>query len=187
MANFIETQIDELRAVLESAKVLAPEIEKAALYASECINNGGTIFSCGNGGSAADAMHLAEELSGRYKNNRKALRGLALNADPTAITCIANDFGYDNLFSRQLEAFGKEGDLLVLFSSSGNSKNQLNAIEQAKQMGVKTFLVTGKSGGICKGKADFEIVVPSNTGARVQEVHTMVLHILIEYIEKNLK
>lgn len=187
MKEFVENQISELIEVLNNTKSISAEISNAMQLASDCINNGNTIFSCGNGGSAADSMHLAEELSGRFKENRRALKGLSLNADPTAITCIANDFGFDKLFSRQLEAFGKKGDLLILFSSSGNSKNQLFAIEKAKEMGVNTLLISGKSGGICKGKATTEIIVPSNTGARVQEVHTLILHLIIEAIEKNLK
>ncbi len=176
----------ELESVVLASKQLVVEISAAAECCASCIVNGGTIFTCGNGGSAADAMHFAEELSGRYKNTRRALSGLCLNADPSAITCIANDFGFESLFSRQLEAYGKAGDLLVLFSSSGNSINQINAIHKAKELGIGTLLLCGKDGGKCKGLADVEVIIPSQNGARVQEMHGFLLHAIIEEIEASI-
>lgn len=181
-----EKNIDELIDTLKSLKKLSPQIAQAAKMCSDCINRGNSIFSCGNGGSAAAAMHFAEELSGRYKNDRRALPGLCLNSDPCAITCTANDFGFEKIFARQLEAFAKRGDTLALFSSSGNSPNLLEAISAAKKLGVSTAMFCGNGGGKCAGLADVEIIVPSNNGARVQEAHELLLHTIIEEIEANL-
>ena len=141
------------------------------------------ILICGNGGSAADAMHLAEELVGRYRHNRRALAAVALNSDATALTCIANDFGYDAVFSRQVEALGQKGDVLVVFTTSGNSANILNAVAAAKKRGVITVALLGKAGGKAKGRADHEIIIASDDGARVQEAHTLILHLWLELIE----
>ena len=142
-------------------------------------------MTCGNGGSAADAMHLAEELVGRYNRERRALAALCLNADPTAITCICNDYGYENVFSRGVEALGKPGDVLVGFTTSGNSINILNAFAAAAKLGVVTVLLAGKDGGKARGACDHEIIVPSHNTARIQEVHTLVLHQWLENIDAN--
>ena len=158
--------------------------EKLAAAAVATLRAGGKILSCGNGGSAADALHLAEELTGRYRGNRRSLAGLCLNADSTALTCIGNDFGFDVIFSRQIEGLAAKGDLLVCFSTSGNSPNILNALDAAKRLGVKTAVLLGKGGGKAKGRADFEIIVASNDSGRVQEAHTVVLHALLEIIER---
>lgn len=145
---------------------------------------GGKLLTCGNGGSAADAMHLAEELIGRYKHNRPALAAICLNADPTAITCIANDFGFDAVFSRQIEGLAQPHDLLVCFTTSGNSPNILRALAAAKKVGLKSVALLGKDGGQAKGRADIEIIVPVTDTARVQEAHTLLLHTLLEVIEE---
>ncbi|NJL18781.1 MAG: SIS domain-containing protein [Bdellovibrionaceae bacterium] len=138
------------------------------------------------GGSAADALHLCEELVGRYRKDRKALPALCLNADVTALTCIANDWNFDHVFRRQLEAFGREGDLLVAFSTSGNSANILEALRGAKERGVGTLLLTGKDGGRAREWADHSIVVPSQNTARIQEMHTWILHVILERVEQEL-
>ncbi len=145
---------------------------------------GHKILSCGNGGSAADALHLAEELVGRYRGNRRSLPAVCLSADATALTCIGNDFGFDEVFARQVEGLGVSGDLLVVFSSSGNSPNILRALDAARQRGVKTVALLGKGGGRAKGRADFEIIVDSADSGRVQEAHTIVMHALLEVIER---
>jgi len=144
---------------------------------------GGKILTAGNGGSAADAMHLAEELVGRYKGNRRALGAVALNSDATALTCIANDFSFDEIYSRQIEALGRKGDVLVVFSTSGNSPNILNALDAAKRNGMVAVALLGKSGGKAKDRADHEIIIASQDGARVQEAHTLILHLWLELIE----
>lgn len=151
-----------------------------------CIARGGTVFSCGNGGSAADAMHFAEELSGKYRLPRKALRGACLNSDAAALTCIANDFGYENVFSRQIEALAREGDIILCFSSSGESENLVRAILRARELGIVSIALSGRGGGRCAKLADISLVVPSDDGARVQEVHGLILHSIIETIESEI-
>jgi D-sedoheptulose 7-phosphate isomerase len=156
----------------------------AAVVAS--LKSGGKLLTCGNGGSAADAMHLAEELVGRYKNNRRSLPAISLNADATLLTCIGNDFSFDEVFSRQVEGLANKNDLLICFSTSGNSPNILRALDAAKAKGVKSVALLGKGGGKAAGKADLEIVVASTDGGRVQEAHTLILHALLEVIEREI-
>jgi D-sedoheptulose 7-phosphate isomerase len=158
--------------------------DQAATAVVAALQTGGKILSCGNGGSAADALHLAEELIGRYRHSRIPLPGIALNADPTAITCIANDFGYDEIFARQIEGLGQPGDILVSFTTSGNSANVLRAIAAAGQRGMKTVSFLGKNGGQARGKSDFEIIVPGADTARIQEAHTLLMHALLERVEQ---
>ena len=150
------------------------------------LKSGGKLLTCGNGGSAADAMHLAEELVGRYKNNRRALPAISLSADATLLTCIGNDFSFDEVFSRQIEGLANKNDLLICFSTSGNSPNILRALDAAKAKGVKSVALLGKGGGKAAGKADLEIVVAGADGGRVQEAHTLILHALLEVIEREI-
>lgn len=183
--------LEELK---EAAKVLEQffsneqnlsQIEAAAHLMSEAINNGGKIFSCGNGGSHCDAMHFAEELTGRYRENRKALPAIAIS-DPSHMSCVSNDFGYDFVFSRYIEGLGNEGDVLLGISTSGNSKNVLRAAEMARQKKMKVVALTGKNGGELADLADVEIRVPHMGYAdRIQEIHIKVIHILIQLIEKH--
>lgn len=175
--------VDELRAVLEAAHALTPAVEAVGAAILASLKAGGTLLTCGNGGSAADALHLAEELVGRYSRERRALPAICLNADPTAITCICNDYGYEHVFSRGVEALARRGDVLVGFSTSGNSANVLAAFTAAKKKGVITVLLAGKDGGKARGTCDHEIVVPSKNTARIQEVHTLVLHQWLEGID----
>lgn len=160
--------------------------QQLAAAAVHCLQTGGKILTCGNGGSAADAMHLAEELVGRYRQNRRPLPALALNADPTVLTCIANDYGFDAVFSRQVSALAGPNDLLVCFSTSGNSPNILAALRTAKTCGAKTAAFLGKDGGAARSEADWAIVVASADTARIQEAHTLLLHALLEAIERAL-
>ncbi len=148
-----------------------------------CLQEGNKVLTCGNGGSAADALHLAEELVGRYERDRRAWPAVSLAADPTALTCIGNDFGFEFVFSRQVEALGKPGDVLVVFSTSGNSPNLVRALEAARRLELRSISLLGKTGGRCQGLADLEIIVPSLNGARVQEVHTFILHCWLTRIE----
>ena len=183
--------LDELR---EAAKTLdsflsndqsIKSIEAAALKMADCIKAGGKIFSCGNGGSHCDAMHFAEELTGRYRENRKALPAISIS-DPSHISCTANDFGYDYIFSRYIEGLGKPGDLMLGISTSGNSKNVLRAAEIAKQKKITVVALTGNNGGELADLADIEIRVPHLGYAdRIQEIHIKVIHILINLIEKH--
>lgn len=176
--------IPELIEVLAKCRALEPEIAATGDHLVACLRAGGKILSCGNGGSAADALHLAEELVGRYRRPRKALAGVCLSADGTALTCIGNDFGFDQVFARQVEALGKPGDVLVGFTTSGNSPNLLAAFAAAKAAGVKTILLAGKDGGRARGQCDRELIVPSDNGARVQEVHTLIIHSWLEVVDR---
>jgi D-sedoheptulose 7-phosphate isomerase len=175
--------LTELQAVLVACRMLAPAVERTSRALIESIQNGGKILTCGNGGSAADALHLAEELVGRYYIERRALPGLCLNADPTAITCICNDYGYENVFSRGVEALGRRGDVLVGFTTSGNSANVLAAFRAAAKAGITTILLAGRDGGNARDLCDHQVIVPCHNTARIQEVHTLVLHQWLEDID----
>lgn len=151
----------------------------------EAIKNKGKIISCGNGGSMCDAMHFAEELTGRYRDNRPALPAISIS-DPSHISCVANDYGYEFVFSRYLEAVGQQGDVLLAISTSGNSKNVLNAITVAKEKGMKVVGLTGKDGGKMATVCDVEIRAPHSSYAdRAQEIHIKCIHSLIDFIERN--
>ena len=139
---------------------------------------------CGNGGSAADAQHIAAELRGRFKKEREALAGIALTTDTSALSAIANDYGYELVFSRQVEAIGKKGDVLIAISTSGNSKNVINAINSAKKIGIKIITLTGKDGGEMKNLGDINIIVPSNNTPRIQEMHIMIGHMICALIDE---
>jgi len=162
------------------------KIDEAGTFMVRSLQNGGKLISCGNGGSMCDAMHFAEELTGRYRDTRKAIPAISIS-DPSHLSCVANDFGYDSVFSRFIEAFGKEGDVLLAISTSGNSKNVVKAIETAKSKGMKVIGLTGKDGGQMKELCDVEIRAPFSTFAdRAQEIHIKVIHSLIDFIERNL-
>ena len=162
-------------------------IHRALVVMVEALRNGNKIISCGNGGSMSDAMHFAEELSGRFRNERKALAALSIS-DPTHISCVANDYGYEHVFSRYIEALGRQGDVLLGISTSGNSNNVINALRAANEKEMKTVALTGKTGGIISNIADIEIRAPfSEFADRAQEIHIKVIHALIDGIEKELK
>jgi D-sedoheptulose 7-phosphate isomerase len=174
----------ELAAVLALAEqALSPELARSGARLIACLRAGGKILTCGNGGSAADALHLAEELVGRYRADRPALAALCLAADPTALTCIANDYGFAQIFARQVEALGRPGDVLIVFSTSGNSPNILAALQTARAGGLTTILAGGKDGGQALALADHALIVPSATTARIQEVHTLLIHTWLDQIE----
>lgn len=162
------------------------QIEAAAKMIADSFKQGGKVLSCGNGGSHCDAMHFAEELTGRYRDNRPGYPGIAIS-DPSHLSCVSNDFGYDYVFSRYVEAVGSKGDVLFGLSTSGNSGNILKAIEAAKAKGMKTIALTGKDGGKMAGLADVEIRVPHFGYADlIQEVHIKIIHIVIQLIEKEM-
>jgi D-sedoheptulose 7-phosphate isomerase len=190
------TAHDPVRAAFEeSAKTLAAFLaDKDALAnvqrfvdaAAKTLKGGGLLMSCGNGGSMCDAMHFAEEWTGRFRKDRAALSAIAFS-DPSQLTCIANDFGYDEVFARSVEAYGKKGDLLVVLSTSGESPNVLRALEVAKSKGVVTVGLLGKGGGKARTKVDIPIVVPlATTSDRIQEIHIKILHITIEAVERQM-
>lgn len=162
------------------------KVKEAGDLLVSMFRKGGKVFSCGNGGSLCDAMHFAEELTGRFRKDRIALPAIAIT-DASHLTCVSNDMGFDEVFSRSIEALGKEGDVLLAISTSGHSANILRAIETAHKKGMKVIGLTGKTGGDMKDCCDIAIVVPWNKYSdRIQEVHIKIIHILIEYIEKEL-
>lgn len=167
----------------------SPEAKEACLAFSrqivKTLKGGGRIYTCGNGGSYCDALHFAEELTGRYRKDRRPLPAMALGEGSHA-TCVANDFGFEFIFSRQIEAFGRPGDLLLSFSTSGKSKNVLNAIRKAKELGVYTVSLLGRDGGPAASISDLPIIVPAETSDRIQEVHLKLVHLAIETTEREL-
>jgi D-sedoheptulose 7-phosphate isomerase len=186
--NSIKKQFEEAQLVLNS--FIANEdnfrkIEQAGMLMCEAIKAGHMVISCGNGGSMSDAMHFAEELSGRYRGDRKSMPAISIS-DPTHITCVGNDYGFDFIFSRFIEGIGKSGDVLLAISTSGNSKNVLNAAKVAKEKGMKVIALTGKDGGALAEWSDVEIRAPHAPYAdRAQEIHIKIIHTLIGYIEEH--
>lgn len=159
------------------------ETEKVARDLASIFENGNKVLICGNGGSNCDALHFAEEFTGRFRKDRRALPAISLS-DSSHITCVGNDYGFDYIFSRGVEAYGKEGDMFIGISTSGNSANVIKAVEAAKKMGLKTAVLLGKDGGKLKGMCDYEFIIPGETSDRIQEIHMMILHIIIEGVEK---
>lgn len=145
--------------------------------------NDRTVFFVGNGGSAADCEHLAGELVGRYKKNRPPYRAISLTTDTSVITCIANDFGYEKIFERQLQGIGQKGDLLIAFSTSGKSKNIVNVLKMAKKLKINSFSLLGNKGGNCKKLSDYNYIVPSTSSANIQEVHHLIGHIFCSLVD----
>ncbi len=190
MINTIKNNFIEARQVLDdfiSNEYNWVALENAGNIMTEAMNTGHVIFSCGNGGSMCDAMHFAEELSGRFRDDRPSLPAIAIS-DASHITCVANDYGFDHIFSRFLEGWGKEGDVLLAISTSGNSKNIVNAARVALSKGMKIVALTGKTGGELATLAHAELRVPNTAYSdRVQEIHIKVIHSLIQYIELNIK
>ncbi len=187
LSTIILAELNEAATVLQSFlhdgnNIL--KIEEAATAIGNSIKSGGKVISCGNGGSHCDAMHFAEELTGRYRENRKALPAICIS-DPSHISCVSNDFGFEFVFSRYVEGLGNNGDVLLGISTSGNSANIINAVAAAKEKGMKTIVLTGKDGGKLAPMADIEIRVPHVGYAdRIQEIHIKVIHILMLLIER---
>jgi len=184
MMSHIQQDYFALKDCLERFAAQLNLVEKTGQLIVERLKAGRTIFACGNGGSATDSMHLCEELVGRYRGNRRPLPAVSLNTDSSVLTCIGNDYGFGSIFSRQVEALSREADILVGFSTSGNSQNILRAFQAAKERGVTNILLSGKDGGTIKNLADFSIIVPSENTARIQEIHTFILHAWLELVEK---
>ena len=182
LLSFPQT-LDVAKVVIEQCHALAPTVEQIGRLLISCLQSGGKLLTCGNGGSAADALHMAEELVGRYSKDRIALPAICLNSDVTVLTCIANDYGFDAVYSRQIQGLARRGDMMICFTTSGNSQNIIKAIEQANKMGLITILVTGKDGGRAKGLCELEVIVPSNVTARIQEIHTLLLHQWLEFVD----
>ena len=170
-------------AAARAAAQLGSEIIKATEMVRDTLSEGGTLFFAGNGGSAADAQHIATEYTIRYLRARRALRAIALTTDTSALTAAANDFSFDEVFSRQVEALGRAGDLLCVHTTSGNSPNCLRAVETAKALGMRTLALTAKDGGRIKGMADLTIIVPTDRTDRAQELHLNIQHAICDVID----
>jgi D-sedoheptulose 7-phosphate isomerase len=190
MGNVIIDQLKEAAGVLETFindQAAIDCIEQAAQVMADCIKSGGKIMTCGNGGSLCDAMHFAEELTGKFRAERIPLPAMSL-ADPAHITCVANDFGFEHIFSRYVDGLGKPGDVLLGISTSGNSSNVLNAAIAAQKKNMKIVALTGKNGGKLADLADIEIRVPhQGYSDRIQEIHIKIIHIIIFLIEQKVK
>ncbi|MCZ2357644.1 MAG: D-sedoheptulose 7-phosphate isomerase [Bacteroidia bacterium] len=183
--EMVQAAFDEMADALKrfSTTDSFQKVDIAATIIARAIVGGNRVFSCGNGGSMCDAMHFAEELSGKFRRNRPALPAIAIS-DPSYLSCVANDFGYQAVFSRYLEAFGKEGDILLTLSTSGNSQNVLEAAKAAQKLGIFVISLTGNDGGRLALQTDLEIRVPHNGYAdRIQEIHIKIIHTLIQLIE----
>ena len=182
-AQLVRDTAAEAARVFNALADMADAVVRAIHIIRTTLASGNTVFTCGNGGSAAEALHLSEELIGRYKADRPPYRAVCLAADPTALTCIANDYGYDAVFARQVEGLARPGDCLVALSTSGNSPNIRLALEKARAMDVTTVGLLGKDGGPCKELCDHALVIPSHATERIQEGHLLVIHQILEALE----
>ena len=185
--KYLDKTFDEHTNVVKKTQLIIKKgIKSSSEIITKSLNRGGTIFWCGNGGSAADSQHIAAEFVGRFKKNRKPLRSIALTTDSSVLTCVSNDYSFEEIFSRQINALGRKGDVLVAISTSGNSRNVKRALIQAHKMGLKTIGLLGKNGGSCKNYVDVPMIIPSNNTARIQEIHILIEHLLCEIIEHKL-
>ncbi len=188
MMEMIENEMNAHKKTIEKTiEELQNYIYTACIITTETINNGGKILLFGNGGSAADTQHIAAELSGRYKSERRGLPGIALTTDTSVLTAVGNDYGFDRIFDRQVEALARKGDVLIGISTSGNSKNVLRALSLGRNMGCKTIGFSGRDGGAMDEFCDVNIVVPSDDTPRIQEMHIMIGHIICQAIDDSLE
>jgi D-sedoheptulose 7-phosphate isomerase len=184
MIDIIKNELNSHKETVEkSIEQLIPVIALASQICIETLRNGNKILICGNGGSASDAQHISAELTGRYKTQRKGLSAIALTTDTSALTAIGNDFGFEQIFSRQVEALANIGDLLIGISTSGNSQNIINALKVAKEMECKVLGFSGRDGGLMNEICDINVIVPSSDTPRIQEMHILIAHILCQAID----
>ena len=185
--NLLQRNIEEAQSMIAGLATLAPQVDAAVDAIATALFSGHKLLACGNGGSAADASHLTTEFVCRYQDDRRAYPAISLATQGGDLTAIGNDYTFDHLFSRQIEAFGIKGDVLAAFSTSGKSENIYRALTTAKQRGVITIAFLGKGGGKCAGLADIELIVANNTTARIQEAHKLLLHTICEMLEVRFK
>lgn len=186
MSDLFQQNVADQIAVLQSLHVVGEAVHRAAALAGAALISGGKLMFCGNGGSAADSQHLAAELTGRFIKDRRPLAGLALSTDTSALTCIGNDYSFDEVFARQVQGLGRSGDVLVALSTSGNSRNVIRAVEEAKAVHMKVIGFLGRDGGALRDLCDVPIVVPSGVTARIQESHILIGHTLCGLIEQQM-
>ena len=187
MDTIFQQNLDEHRALFAGLESLSAPVAQAADLIAHSLSSGRKLMLCGHGGSAADSQHLAAEFTGRFIKDRKPLAAIALSTDTSALTCIANDYSFDEVFYRQVLGLGVAGDCLLAISTSGNSKNVLRAVEAARSLKVRTIGLLGRDGGQLAGLCELAIIVPSNTTARIQEAHIMIGHTLCGMIEESLQ
>ncbi|PYJ47036.1 MAG: phosphoheptose isomerase [Verrucomicrobia bacterium] len=185
-SSILNRAIDDSTRTLESLKSLEPQMAKAADLIEQCLRTGNKLLVCGNGGSAADAAHFATELVVRFAKDRRSYPAICLASDGGLLTAAANDYGFDEIFSRQVTAFGRRGDVLICLTTSGRSKNVVRALEEAKARKLKTIAFLGRDGGSTIGMADIDLLVRSDSTARIQEAHQLLLHVLCEVVESHL-
>ena len=186
MRELVKSTLEEHRQVVAKMTALEGEIASAGELCGTALARGQRIYLCGNGGSAADAQHIAAELIGRFVHDRRALPAIALTTDTSALTAIGNDYGYDEVFSRQVEGLCREGDVFIAISTSGNSDNVLKAVDAAHRVGAYVIGLSGKSGGKLNAKCDVSLVVPSDVTARIQEMHIVIGHLICALVEEHL-
>lgn len=178
--------LEQHRSLFDRLHALEDIVEDAVASVTNIVRQGGKIMLCGNGGSAADCQHIAAEFTGRFMHERRPLPAIALSTDTSALTCIGNDYSFDEIFSRQVLALGSPRDCLIGISTSGNSRNVIQAVKAAREIGMLTVLLTGRDGGLLKGLCDKSIVVPSDVTARIQEAHILIAHTLCGGVEQQL-
>ncbi len=185
-ADVLRAAIADATRGLNATAALDEQVARAAALVGDCLMNGGKILACGNGGSAADAADFTSELACRYVEDRRPYPALNLSQGGSLLTATGNDYGFDQVFARQVRAFGQRGDLLIAISTSGRSANIVRALQEAKERGLKTLALLGQNGGDCAGIADVEIIAPGKATARIQEIHKFLLHVLCEIVEGRL-
>jgi phosphoheptose isomerase len=185
-AEILQTGIADAMAIFGSLQTLAPQVEQAADAIADCLTNGKKLLVCGNGGSAADAADFCTELSCRFENDRRPYPAMNLAQGGSLITAIGNDYGFEEVFARQVRAFAAPGDLLIGVTTSGNSKNVRRALEEAKARKLKTIALLGRDGGSSRGIADIDLLIPGKSTARIQEAHKFLLHILCQIVEERI-
>lgn len=183
LTEHLTDRLDATISTLTALRDAMPDITALIAEILSALESGNTIYTCGNGGSAAQALHLAEEFIGRYRGDRPPQRAICLSADPTALTCIANDFGYEHIFARQCEALLAEGDVLIVLSTSGRSPNVVKALEVARSRGANSLALLGGTGGVCAERCDHCIIVPADDSATVQDAHQVLIHLICEAVE----
>lgn len=183
MSDWLNAHLSDHVSVARTTAELGDDIRRVGALFLETFEHGGTVYTFGNGGSAADAQHLTGEFVGHYKRDRRPLPSVTLSVDPSAFTCIANDYDYDEVFSRQVEALAKPGDLVVAFTTSGRSPNIVAGLAAARKNGATTLLFGGGDGGTARTHADHALIVPSTATPRIQEMHTLMLHVISEMVD----
>jgi D-sedoheptulose 7-phosphate isomerase len=181
--NIAEIFADHAAVTAQAARELPPLLERIVAVLHECLHGGGKVLACGNGGSATDSQHLVAELVGRFREERRALAAVALSADTATMTAVGNDYGFERVFARQVEALARRGDVLIAISTSGNSPNVLQAAQSAQALGCTVIALTGAHGGQLAAHADLLLKAPSTTVARIQEVHSLSIHVICEALD----